>query len=355
MNKIKLLLAILMSTFVVLAAQRTYFAKSDAIAGIYSDLFFTRLAVETQQYTRQIEYGLENGKTLESFYNIQSILSDVKRCSSYINGAYIVSASRTIMYSLVDSESAMLTQMSVPTADSNYSVCISGSNYVMSQPICGSTGECEGYLVLELSQSAVSNSVADLNSESLTQTVIVGALAIMVGVVLIIHKCRRKKRVYRDCTLVTSITVCSAIFADTVISAIKLQTTLNSLIQQSVSKIVMALNNDLDSLVEKGISVSRIYDLNSWLMESCRQIPFIENLIYDKSYKISAIIVPDYGAKQVAVFLLALAGLLGVFIAAGAVMCLGGWLADRLLNKKKTEEIGETKNVDNDREFAVHA
>ena len=355
MNKIKLILAILMSTLVVFAAQRTYFAKSDAISGIYSDLFFTRLAVETQQYKRQIEYGLDNGKTLDSFYNIQSVLSNVKRCSSYINGAYIVSDSRSILYSLTDSDGVCPTMMSVPSADSIYSVCNIGQCYVMSQPICGSNGECEGYLVLSLSNNAVTNSVADLNRENLMQTVVVGALATMVGYILIIHKCRRKEYVYRDSTLVISATVCSAIFVDTVISAIKLQTTLNSLVQQSVSKIVMALHNDLDSLVEKGISVSRIYDLNSWLMESCRQIPFIENLIYDKNYKISAIVVPDYGASQVMVFLMALAALLGLFAAGAMLLCLGGRLADKLANRYNSKENGEKNNVDNGKSSVVRA
>ncbi|MGN1341298.1 MAG: hypothetical protein ACI4WS_13480 [Oscillospiraceae bacterium] len=355
MNKLKLLVALLMSTLVIFASQKVYIAKSDEIVGIYSDIFFTRLAVETQQYTRQIEYGLQNGRTLDSFYDIQSILANIKRCSSYINGAYIVSDSRTVLYSLEENVGAGLWSMRVPSADSIYAVCSIGDNYIMSQPICGKSGECEGYLVLNLNRSAVSNSVADFNRESISQTIVVSALALMAGYILIIHKCRRRETIYRDCLIVTSVTVCSAVFIDSAISVIKLQTMLDSLIQQSVSKIVMALHNDLDSLVDKGISVNRIYDLNSWLMESCRQIPFIDNLIYDKNYKISAVLVSDYSANQVAAFALALVEILGICAAAGAALCLLGWLGDKLSNRRKNKESGERKNVNKDKTTIVSA
>lgn len=355
MNKLKLLMAILMSTLVIFASQRAYMAKSDAIGEIYSDLFFTRLAVETQQYTRQIEYGLENGKSLENFYNIQSILTNVRRCSSYINGAYIVSDSMTLMYSLADNGYAGLSAISVPAADSIYSVYEVRSEYLMTLPISGRSGERAGYMVLNLSESAVTNSVADFNRESLNQTVVVCFIAILAGAVLMIHRCRRKDRLYFDCTRVTAVTVCSAVFTDSVISVIKLQITLDSLIQQSVSKIVMALQNDLDSVAEKGITISRIYDLNSWLLESCRQIPFIDNLIYDKNYKISAIVVSDYAVRQAAGFGALLAGILGICAAVGVVLCLCSWLADKRRNKNIKKEIGEVNNVGKDKTTVVDA
>lgn len=357
MNKLKLLLAVLMSTLVVFASQRTYIAKSEAIGGIYSDLFFTRLAVETQQYTRQIEYGLENGKSLENFYNIQTILSNVRRCSSYINGAYIVSESMVLMYSLSDAEASELTRISVPSAHSIYSVYDTAGEYLISLPISGRSGENAGYMVLSVSRNAVSNSVSDFNQESFIQSAVMCGLAILLGYVLIINRCRRRESIYFDCTRITAVTICSEILLDSVISMLKLQMTLDSLIQQSVSKIVMALQNDLDAVAEKGIAVSRIYDLNSWLLESCRQIPFIDNLIYDKNYKISAIVVPDYAVGQAMEFLLLLAGILGICAAAGALLCFGGLLADKRKNRAYlTKEVkGEKLNADDPKKPVVSA
>lgn len=74
------------------------------------------------------------------------------------------------------------------------------------------------------------------------------------------------------------------------LSIYKFSVTLEGLIQQSVSKITMSLQNDLDTVNEKGVALSRIYDLNSWLMENYRDIPFIDNLIYDRNYRITAVI-----------------------------------------------------------------
>ena len=73
MNKLKVLLTILMGTLIAFAAQRSYYVKTEELSSIYSDIIFTRLAVESQEYTRQIEYGVKNGKSLENFYNISSV------------------------------------------------------------------------------------------------------------------------------------------------------------------------------------------------------------------------------------------------------------------------------------------
>ena len=102
MNKLKVLLTILMGTLIAFSAQRAYYVKTRELSSIYSDIIFTRLAVESQEYTRQIEYGVKNGKSLENFYNISSVLSGVRRCCSYTNGVYIFSSDRRQLYSLND-------------------------------------------------------------------------------------------------------------------------------------------------------------------------------------------------------------------------------------------------------------
>lgn len=102
MNKLKVLLIILMGTLIAFSAQRAYYVKTGELSSIYSDIIFTRLAVESQEYTRQIEYGVKNGKSLENFYNISSVLSGVRRCCSYTNGVYIFSSDRRQLYSLND-------------------------------------------------------------------------------------------------------------------------------------------------------------------------------------------------------------------------------------------------------------
>lgn len=354
MNKIKVLLTLLMGTLILFVSQRAFYEKSEELNSIYSDIIFTRLAVETQPYTRQIEYGLKNGKSLENFYDIQSVLSDAKRCCSYTNGAYIVSADNRLMYSVSDDE-ANLTVISVPpSADSVYSVYADGaSRYILSVPILGREDAICGYLVLDVDSMVVKNTIQEYNNENIIQAAVIGILVFLAGAIAVIHLCRSERKIFTNCMTVTTVSICSLVALDSVISIYKLRVTLDSLIQQSVSKITMTLQNDLDTVAEKGVSLSRIYDLNTWLFESCRQVPFIETLIFDKNYTITAIISDDYSTGQIARYAALLAVIFAVCAAVGIALCFLGALVDKLINKRNNK--GDNKNAENTKRASVCA
>lgn len=334
MNKLKLLFTLLMGVLIVFETQRAYFMKSDMLNYIYSNIVFTGLAVETQQYTRQIEYGLQNGKSLENFYHIQQILSDAKRCSSYINSVYILSEDYRLMYSLYDDESAAPSAVRIPVGEDFFAVYEDGLNeYFLSVAISGRGGDSAGYLTLGISHAITDNAILEFNRENRIQAAVIGVLTFLAGAVAMIHCCRREKRIIGDSTKTVSVTVCAGAAADTIITLFKFWTTIDSLIQQSVNKITVTLQNDLSTVTEKGISAGKIYDLNSWLFESSRRVPFIENLIYDKNYKISAIVSEEYMKEQVVRYGMILVGIVGVCVLAGTVLILLGFFADRLKNK----------------------
>ena len=335
MNKLKILMVVLMGAVILLITQQSYNARSKKINQIYSDIFFTRLAVETKQYTRQIEYGIKNGKTLDNFYNIQSILSDVRKCSSYIKGMYIISKDSMIMYSISDDESRTPQRAKLPNDGSLYSVDANGDSYIMAVPIYDRTNEAAGYMLLDLAEEAVTNSVADIHRDNLTQSIMVSVLTFLAGTVFIIHMCRRKETVLVDCARTMSVTVCAGMFIDSAISAVKLKLTLDNLIQHSVSKIVMSLQNTLNEVTEKGVAISRIYDLNSWLVQSCQPIPFLDNLIYDKGYRISAIVNNSYAMRSAAGYILLGAEIIGICAAAFLAVSVAFVFVDKLNNKPK--------------------
>lgn len=297
MNKLKFLLSLLMAALIAFAAQRAYYVKTEMLSGIYSDIIFTRLAVESQEYTRQIEYGVKNGKSLENFYNIESVLGGVRRCFSYTNGAYIFSADHRLLYSLADSESTVNRFSIADFTDGRvYSVYddASASRYVLTLPIFGRDNEVCGYMVLDISRSAVENKLADYRSEYKLQSALVGVMCWLAGLIMMIHLCRSRRKLMRQGISVISAAVCAQVAIDGVLSVFKFSVTIDGLIQQSVSKITMSLQNDLDTVNEKGVALSKIYDLNSWLMENYKDIPFIDNLIYDRNYRITAVISQDY-------------------------------------------------------------
>lgn len=297
MNKLKILLSMLMAVLIAFAAQRAYYVKTDMLSGIYSDIIFTRLAVESQEYTRQIEYGVKNGKSLENFYNIESVLGGVRRCFSYTNGAYIFSDDYRLLYSLSDSENAVQRFSVADFSDGSvYSVYddISNSRYILTLPIFGRGNAVCGYMVLDIDRSAVENKLSDYRSEYKLQSALVGVMCWLAGVIMMIHLCRSRSRLMRQGITVISAAACAQVAIDGALSVFKFSVTIDGLIQQSVSKITMSLQNDLDTVNEKGVALSKIYDLNSWLMENYKDIPFIDNLIYDRNYRITAVISQDY-------------------------------------------------------------
>lgn len=301
MGKLKLLLALFMGTLIVFTAQRFYYAKTDTLDGIYSDILFTRLAVESQQYTRQIEYGLENGKSLENFYNIQSILNSVKRCYSYTRGAYIISDDFRLLYSNSDDGRTAPTSISIRDFDDSniYSVTIVAEDYILTMPIYGRGGQTSGYLALRVDKSAIANTLSEFYLEYKLQAIILSVVVFLISAVIIIHFCRNKDRLFRQCFGVITGSICTYILVDGGLSVFKLQIMIDGIIQQSISKITLSLQNDLDTVQQKGVSVGKIMDFNSWLFESGNNIPFIDNLIYDKNYKITATVSESYINEQI--------------------------------------------------------
>lgn len=190
MNKLKFLLTILMAALIAFAAQRAYYVRMQMIGSIYSDIIFTRLAVESQEYTRQIEYGVKNGKSLENFYNIESVLAGVRRCFSYTNGAYIFSEDHRLLYQLSDSEDTV-TRFSVADFSDGrvYSVYddTTGGRYILTLPIFGRDNDVCGYMVLDISRSAVDNKLEDYRSEYMIQSAVTGVICWLAGTVLMIH------------------------------------------------------------------------------------------------------------------------------------------------------------------------
>ena len=324
MKALKLVLAILFVALVLATSQNLFVYKTNITADAYSDIIFTRLAVETQTYTRQIEYGLKNGKSLEHFYGINTILNEVKRCYSYTNGVYIVSDDHSLLYAVADREVTPPERMNaVKNGDVSQSYLIyddTGSNrYLMTIPIYGQKEEISGYMLLSIDHAAVDNTLESSYHENLIQSAICAALCALLGVLFIIHKRNRKKFFLTEMGTACVLTAVGYMFVDGALSVYKLYVRLETIIGQSVSKIVMALQYDLDSVGEKGVAFSKIYDLNSFLLESCEQVPYLETLIYDKNYHISAVISESYSLQKMA----DIAARMGIAVLYGALIGIG--------------------------------
>ena len=345
MGRRKLLMTLLMCALLIFAAQTTYYVKTYALNRIYSDIIFTSLAVESQQYTRQIEYGVKNGKSLENFYGIQSVLNGARRCSSYINGVFIVIVSDgyKVLYSAFDGESCEITRIRIGSFEDGeiYSVYDEPSNgrFILTLPIYGSDETVCGYMVLCVDHDAVDNRLSDFYSEGLVLDLALGGLTFLTGAIFMIHCCRRPERLFRRSLGIISAAVCSFIAIDTAISAYKLRVITDSIIGHSAADITLSLQNDLDSVGGKGVSLGKIYDFNGWLSDSVDHIPYIKNVFYDKNYRITAVISNEYTVRQILYYAATLTILLLFFAAAGLAVYLTVGAIERAVQKKRAKSL----------------
>ena len=107
-------------------------------------------------------------------------------------------------------------------------------------------------MVLDISRDAVENTLSDISEEYWKQSAALGILCWLTGALMMIHLCKSKEKLFRQGTLVISAAVCMQSALDAAISVFKFSVTIGSIIQQSVSKITMSLQNDLDTVNEKG-------------------------------------------------------------------------------------------------------
>lgn len=341
---------IFMAIFSVVTVWLMYNVKSYMLSSMYSDMIFTRIAVESQEYTRQIEYGIENGKSLENFYNIDDILKNVKRCSSYINKTYIVYyKDDKWQFTLSDETgsdktgSAENIKIRIPEKGSLYSAYYDeNGDYFLSCPINVNT-EAEGktaagYLVLSIDPNIVYNFISDNLYENLIQGIVIGVLAFLTGTIVIIHLRASERHASLSGFMAASITVCVGELADSFISIYRFWLEIDDLIRQSASNIVAALQSDLDKVIEKGVSPGRIYDLNAWLWESSKPIPFIEKFIYDKYYEISAVISDDYIMTQTVLYGIMLSFVIILAVITGLFFILMGGLADKVRYRRSRRD-----------------
>lgn len=343
MGKLKLLMTLLMCALLILAAQNMYYMKTYTLSVIYSDIVFTSLAVESQQYTRQIEYGVKNGKSLENFYGIQSVLNGARRCSSYINGAFIVSADFMVLYSVLDEDRYEITRIRIDGFEDGeiYSVYDEPSNerFILTLPIYGQDETVCGYMVLSVDHDVVDNRLSDFYSEGLILDIALGALIFLTGAIFMIHCCRRPERLFRRSLGIISASVCSFTAIDTAISAYKLRVITDSIIGHSAAEITLSLQNDLDSVSEKGVALGKIYDFNGWLSGSVDKIPYIKNVFYDKNYRLTAVISDEYTVRQILYYAVALVILLLLFAAVGLIVYLTVGAIEKAVQKRKSKSL----------------
>lgn len=279
--------------FLVLAATLAavllpvYQIKNNAAIQLFENLTFTRISAEARQHIRKIEFNLANGKDLEQFHGISSILRDIGRSSSYVEGVYIVGKGDVLLYSHdqpTAGNTPLQRQHDLAFTDNNDYAILIGDNYFdLLMPIIEADEWNEAYVIIRMDKDVVSFPISGLVTTEMRQTIIIGLQ--MLGLGLIILTLKKPKT--NGIIAIVLIFALLALTMDMALSYIRFREIAESTVIQSANRIAQMLQSDIGSLTARGISADQIFDVNSWLHRSVRGIEMIHSVSMDPNMRIS--------------------------------------------------------------------
>lgn len=295
-NKLLFIMLLLVSLLGVMYGSLNI--KDRSIREVYEDVTFMRISLEARQYIGQVEYDIKYGRQLDNFYNMQETLKDVQSCSSYMEGAYIVSPSAKLLYqSGLNPEGLSLSipKDQVYPKGTLFMMEADDSHYYLTNPIRDGSGKIVGYLIMCIGKNAVSNVVLEYNLQNKVQTGIILLEVFGISLLIIIRvRPNKKNQIALKLILVLSITVTVAAALDSGVVLARFYQVVNDAAHQSADKMAQALQSEVDSVIAKGISADRIYDLNGWLAKNSSELTVVTALTLDRNQKITATVSQAY-------------------------------------------------------------
>ncbi|MGI6778025.1 MAG: hypothetical protein ACOX7R_08430 [Acetivibrionales bacterium] len=278
-----------------------------------------------RQGVLQIEYALKYGKSIQNFYNMDSILRQVSDSAPEIDNIHIMQKNGQTLYSLYDSNRNNNTNLSIllnNAANEEIPYFEDGGLYYISVPILDAKENLAAVMVISLENHVLNDEVSLYEKEYGIQLILfqLGGLIIIIFVSTRIRLEHNKKRSFFIFTLALCII---AIFILGVFNAYLLYITRDSLFY-SIEKIgewlCSIIQMDINKVLHKGVTIDRIHDISGWLEEISSTVPEIRNLYINQQNEVQAVMSQAYiddRAKKIigsAAFIIAICVLLQVLI-----------------------------------------
>ena len=275
-------------------ALQSYIIKRDAARLLFENLTFTRISVEARQHIRKIEYGIKNGRELEQFYNMNDILRDIQRSSSYISGVYIVGGGDSLLYSIRRNPEQNLSLRRPRATESGtervYRMIENPESFDLFLPIRDPDGLDTAYAIIRLDKDAVYFSTLELTRQEFVQGAIITAQILGLGLIVII----KKKPKAGGIALMIFLMALAGLTTDAGLSFSRYRGIVESTTVQSVNRITQLLQNDVEIIRAMGVEPNVIRDQNSWLQQAARGIPMIHSMSMNYNMRITPTVSDEY-------------------------------------------------------------
>ena len=298
-------LLVLLITAAALAGAITYAVqvKDTALEDMVTSVQTTLSRVEAQQVVNQIEYGLKYGKQLEYYFNADSLLQRVHMASSYLQGVYLTDAAHKTLYSTTGTKLPLeLWQRMEPAEYGAYQqYTLNGITYISMQ-IEGADGTTAGSMVMKMDTNAMRYLIEARQEEGALQSWLIGLYAFAFCIIVLARlKVRKPSGQFRPlrCALVICLTVLLCLGADLGIEAFKVDQEVEKNVTRSAQRIAQTLQQEIDTVVEKGVNYDDIASLSPFFRENAASIPSVDSFQLDLNNKVVAIPSEAYMADSV--------------------------------------------------------
>ena len=268
-------------------AVQYYLVKRDAALSLFENLTFSRITVEARQHIRRIEYGIKHGRELEQFHNLDRILRDIQRSSSYITGVYVVGKQDALLYSL-DMDSGGVFELRRPrdlefSGEALYRMMENQGYFDLFMPIYDADGRDMAFVIIRLDRDVVFFSTRGLISQEYMQSLVIALLLLGIGLIIIV----KKKTKAGGTILLIFLLTFVGLSMDLGLAYSRYSGIAESATIQSVNRIAQLLQSDVEVIRAMGVPPDAIHDQNSWLRQAALGMPMIHSGSIDSNMRIT--------------------------------------------------------------------
>ncbi len=254
----------------------------------YTQTVVSSYTVAAGETVRKIEYAVKYGKPLDNFLGIEDLLKDTGMESMQIEAAEIIVPDGRVIYDQSGSvrgrslPNRLVDEMNIiNTEQLGYSSVLLDGKYNVLLQIHNRDGERVGNLRLVFDQSIIKSQTSIHSTSLIVYLIILAALALM-AIVIFIYKFKvlnSAGQIRRKGLLIALLVILGIIqIAYGTINYLTYQSAYIGASQKTVAFTTEVIQKDIDSVIDKGVPYSKLYNLEDYLNRIKDSVPVIGDI-----------------------------------------------------------------------------
>ncbi|UMZ72804.1 MFS transporter [Natranaerofaba carboxydovora] len=251
----------------------------------FVDSLVSTYEVSGRQSVHKIEYSLRYGKPLENFYGIEETLQEVKQDLPEVSEVQIISTDGQVMYDtkgqvedrVLPEKLQKLSNFGYDS-ETNYSYGTNDGYYHVFLPIQGQNSEWQGSFQIIFPEDIINSHVTEITTELVIFLIFMSLIGLLVLILLSkwIKFINADGKVNRKNFLVTTMVLLGIIqFIFGFLNYTSFRDEYQKIAQDNASNVSNVINNDIESVLNLGVSYHQLYGLENYLANITDSVPEI--------------------------------------------------------------------------------